>query len=198
MCSLYTLKIWSHLNRNPSHSPFPQGNSTLQPESFLLGECWDILLLASEEFPSGHKRIPPRRRLCLFFSGGVGHNELIMYALRGTAHRTPIYEGFRFTSDFRKESIDRARAYLSAPRRLAAGGNLRHEVRINPRSGDLLHLSPAAFVKRYPFDISLYATRLSKWIVYFASPYSQTLRQSQCSAIFAEEPVTRSWAIFEK
>lgn len=29
---------------------------------------------------------------------------------------------------------------------------------INPRDGDLLHLSPATSVKRYPFDIALHAT----------------------------------------
>lgn len=37
-------------------------------------------------------------------------------------------------------------------------GNLRHEVHINSRDGDLLHLSPATFMKRYPFDIALHAT----------------------------------------
>lgn len=56
-------------------------------------------------------------------------------------------------------SLARARVRLSAPRRLTADGNLRHKVRtVNPRCSDLLYLSPATVVKRYPFDISLHAT----------------------------------------
>lgn len=45
------------------------------------------------------------------------------------------------------------------------GGYLRYEVRINSRGiAESLCLSPATFVKRYPFDIALHATRLSKRI----------------------------------
>lgn len=96
-----------------------------------------------------------------------------MHVLHGTTYRIPIYEGFGFMNNFRKESIAlvSARVYLLTPRRLTAGGNLRHKVRINPRGSDLLYLSSATFVKRYAFDISLHATWLSKWIEYLVFSY---------------------------
>jgi len=50
------------------------------------------------------------------------------------------------------------RASLAHAAHTSVGGNLRHRVRINSRDSALLHLSPATFVKRYPFDIALHAT----------------------------------------